>query len=168
MSFTSAHVCKAFGLHPTTLRKWTNDSLYGLQLDADKDDRSGWRRFSWSDAVRLALIAKLIQKHRIEPIHAVWAVNGIHRVIAQWVPGFIKTAEQNGGAFREETCFVMLFEMMDGRSHHRVFSTVDELAEAGRNRSISGTIVFELWAETVHAASALQHRVGSKSDGNSE
>ncbi|BBF94909.1 hypothetical protein [Blastochloris tepida] len=156
MTFTTSHICKAFNLNPVSLRRWMNDPNYPLRVEARSEESAGWRRFNMADAVRISLVSRLINNHSVESWNAVYAVNSIYDLISIKVPEFLAAAQANGNWFQEQTCFVMFFRMDDDPAFHRVFDTIDGLVEAATNRSISGTILFELWSETLRAASNLQ------------
>lgn len=154
-TFTASVAYQAFRFNDVTLRKWLNDPLNPLRIDATETSRKGWRRFTRADAVRLKLLAHLVNELYVEPAQAIYAVNSIFDVIAEKVPHFLSNMEADGHAYRHQACFVMFMKMHDLPAWFRVFGSLSDLVQYGENRAISGSIIFELWKETLSAINAI-------------
>ena len=156
MKITISALTRAFGLHPTTLRKWLNDEYRPLRVDADAGDRGPrHRRFTLADALRVRILARLVNELGVETGRAVDVVNQLHDLIAERALTFLAEAQATGKLEIEPAVWV-LFHRLDTPEHHWIYDGTDAFSAAVSNRLLSGRLAFELRAETLAALVALR------------
>lgn len=156
-TFTTSQVCDAYGFHPNTLRDWMGWVPGALKLDGNQPDRTGWRRFSIADAVRLQMLSKLVNIYYMEPFIAAQFLNEGFAKISEGVSVCLKRLADAPNAYPIPEYWIA-FNRVDDDLHRlcEAFSSRQELQNAN-SVYLGGAILFDLHSELLTASIKLSN-----------
>lgn len=135
MQLQAKEATQLVGLTTGVVRKYLTGNPR-LLVDADADERSGWRRFTHADLVRLSLVRRLTVEFQMAASAAISLVNSFFETIGQVTAEAYGLAQERGGWFGIDPLFVAVLDARPGSVDFRAFHShgqlIDGMADMGR------------------------------------